>query len=195
MHLAARPRCVPTTSPRPSSCRAPGAGSMTPTPGAVPDLFPGAPQRVAGLDLHAIVGRPSTTLWLRSYPDVPPRARSAPRGAMTLALAPTLARHAEHASTAALDQPRHVYAAPVQPCALTMAAAPAFRFRFPGDPYSEQEWETGNPSIFVLTSPSISALMLTRRAASSSRAERARSSTRISHRTICTRRCWRLPDS
>ena len=45
--------------------------------------------------------------WLRSYPDVPPRARSAPRGAMTLALAPMLARHAEHASTTALFIPRN----------------------------------------------------------------------------------------
>jgi hypothetical protein len=80
---------------------------MTSTPGAVPDLFPGAPQRVAGLDLHAIAGRPSTTPWLRSYPDVPPRARSAPRGAMTLALAPTFARHAEHALAAALFMPRN----------------------------------------------------------------------------------------
>ena len=80
---------------------------MTPTPGVVPDLFPGAPQREAGLDLHAIAGRLSTTPWLRSYPDVPPRARSAPRGAMTLALAPTLARHAEHASTAVLFVPRN----------------------------------------------------------------------------------------
>ena len=80
---------------------------MTPRPGAVLDLFPGAPQRVAGLDLHAIAGRPFTTPWLRSYPDVPPRARSAPRGAMTLALAPTLVRHAEHASTAALVVPRN----------------------------------------------------------------------------------------
>jgi hypothetical protein len=52
---------------------------MPPTPGAVPDLFPGAPQREAGLDLHAIAGRPSTTPWLRSYLDAPPRARSAPR--------------------------------------------------------------------------------------------------------------------
>ena len=72
---------------------------MTPRPDAVPALPPGAPQREAGLDLHAIAGHPSTTPWLRLYPDVPPRARSAPRGAMTLALAPTLARHAEHAPT------------------------------------------------------------------------------------------------
>jgi RNA polymerase sigma factor (sigma-70 family) len=101
---------------------------MTPTPGPVPDLFPGAPQRVAGLDLHAIAGRPSTTPLLRSYADVPPRARSAPRGAMTLALAPTLARHAEHAPTAGHNQPRHVYAEPVQPCALAMTDALSFHF-------------------------------------------------------------------
>lgn len=72
---------------------------MTLRTGAVPDLLPGAPQREAGLDLQAIAGRPSTTPWLRSYLDVPPCARSAPRGAMTLALASTLARHAEHAPT------------------------------------------------------------------------------------------------
>src|SRR5262249_23673731 len=35
-----------------------------------------------------------------------------------------------------------------------------FPLPLPRDPYSEQEWETGNPSIFVLTSPSISALVL-----------------------------------
>src|SRR5215510_11302094 len=29
---------------------------MTPTPSAVPNLFPSAPQREAGLDLHAIAG-------------------------------------------------------------------------------------------------------------------------------------------
>lgn len=57
----------------------------------------------------------------RSYPDVPPRARSAPRGAMTLALAPTLARHAEHASTAALFVPRN-YCPPS--ASLLPAAAP-----------------------------------------------------------------------
>lgn len=83
---------------------------MTPTPDAVPDLLPGAPQREAGLDLHPIAGRPSTTPWLRSYPDVPPRARSAPRGAMTLAPAPTLARHAEHAPIPALFVPRPLIA-------------------------------------------------------------------------------------
>jgi len=79
---------------------------MIPTSAAVPELFPGAPQREAGLDLHAIAGHPSTTPWLRSYPDVPPGARSAPRGAMTLALAPTLARHAEHTPTPVLFVPR-----------------------------------------------------------------------------------------
>ncbi len=73
---------------------------------AVPDLPPGAPQREAGLDLHAIASHPSTTPWLRSYPDVPPRARSAPRGAMTRARAPTLARHAEHAPSPVVFVPR-----------------------------------------------------------------------------------------
>jgi len=85
---------------------------MTSTPGAVPDLLPGAPQREAGLDLPAIAGPPSTTSWLRSYPDVPPCARSTPRGAMTLALAPTLARHAEHASTVDLFVPPN-YRSPI----------------------------------------------------------------------------------
>ena len=78
---------------------------MRPTAGAVPDLFPRAQQREAGLDLDAIAADSSSTPWLRSDPEVPPRARSAPRGATTLALATTLVRHAENAPTLALTFP------------------------------------------------------------------------------------------
>ena len=92
---------------------------MRPTAGAVPDLFPRAPQRAAGLDLDAIGAYSSSTPWLRSDPEVPPRARSAPSGEPTLALAPTLARHAEHTPTLAPTFPPqhrggHPLAFPVQ---------------------------------------------------------------------------------
>ena len=74
---------------------------MRPTAGAVLELFQRAPQREAGLDVDAITPQSSSTPRFRSDPDVTPRARSAPRGATTLAHALTLARHAEHAPTLA----------------------------------------------------------------------------------------------
>jgi hypothetical protein len=78
---------------------------MRPTAGAVPGLFQRAPQRAAGLNLDAIPTLSSSTHWLHSGQDVPPRARSAPSGATTLALVPALARHAEHAPTLASTSP------------------------------------------------------------------------------------------